>query len=95
MNIKISEEVAAWYIEELELNQGTYLRFFVRYGGHSIQSGFSLGITTIHPTYVGASTVINGVTFFVEAEDLWFFEDYDLVITFNEKLNEPEFSYEK
>ena len=46
MNIKISKEAAAWYNDELDLTPGTYLRFFVRYGGQSIQSGFSLGIAS-------------------------------------------------
>lgn len=95
MNINISEKAVAWYNEELDLSPGAYLRFFVRYGGHSIQSGFSLGITIMEPTHLGASTKINGVTFYVEEEDLWFFEDYNLMIILNEKLNEPEFLYEK
>ena len=71
------------------------MRFFVRYGGQSIQSGFSLGIDRNQPIHIGASTEINGVTFYVENDDLWFFEDYDLVITLNNKLNEPELLYEK
>lgn len=95
MNITISKEAAAWYKEELNLSSGSYLRFFVRYGGQSIQSGFSLGIAPTQPTHIGASTEVNGVTFFVEDQDLWFFEDYDLVIKLNEKWNEPEFFYEK
>ena len=95
MNIKISNEVAAWYKEELNLTPGSYLRFFVRYGGQSIQSGFSLGIVSVQPTHIGASTEASGITFFVENQDLWFFEDYDLVINLNTKWNEPEFQYEK
>ena len=47
------------------------------------------------PSDIGASAEKNGVTFYVEDQDLWFFEDYDLVISFNAKLNEPEFGYEK
>ena len=95
MNIKISDEAAAWYKEELGLTSGSYLRFFVRYGGQSIQKGFSLGIASDPPTQIGSSVEKNGVTFYVEDKDLWFFEDYNLVISFNEKLNEPEFEYEK
>ena len=64
----------------------------MRYGGQSIQSGFSLGIARNQPTHIGSSTEINDVTFYVEHDDLWFFEDYDLVIPLNEKLNEPELS---
>lgn len=95
MNIKISREAAKWYKDELDLISGAHLRFFVRYGGHSIQSGFSLGITPEPPTQLGTSTKVNGVTFFVEENDLWFFDGHDLIITYNEKIGEPEFLYEK
>jgi uncharacterized protein YneR len=33
----------------------------------------------------------DGVIFFIEDEDVWYFDDKDLVIEFNEKLGEPEF----
>ena len=96
MNIKISREAAEWYKDELNLISGAHLRFFVRYGGHSnIQSGFSLGIAQEPPTQLGTSTKVTGVTFFVDENDLWFFDGHDLIINYNEKIGEPEFLYEK
>jgi len=96
LNIKISNEAVDWYKEELTLSSGAYIRFFVRYGGHSnIQAGFSLGISQERPVHPIVLTEQDGVTFFIEENDLWFFDGHDLIIGFNEKLGEPEFSYAK
>ncbi|PLT29346.1 HesB/YadR/YfhF family protein [Peribacillus deserti] len=94
MQIKISDEAAKWYSEEMELKEGDFVRFLARYGGCStVQSGFSLGISLEGPVNLGVSAVKNGITFFVEESDLWYFDNKDLVINFNEKFEEPEISY--
>ena len=33
----------------------------------------------------------DGITFFIEDCDTWYFDNKDLVIEYNEQLNEPEF----
>ncbi|MEC2176775.1 HesB/YadR/YfhF family protein, partial [Bacillus amyloliquefaciens] len=44
MNMKVNKDALDWYKEELELETGDQVRFFVRYGGCSnVQKGFSLG----------------------------------------------------
>ncbi|MFD4819064.1 HesB/YadR/YfhF family protein [Peribacillus butanolivorans] len=96
MKLTISEQAAKWYSDELELQEGSHLRFYVRYGGHSsLQSGFSLGIMIEEPEAVAAATTLNKITFYVEEKDIWYFDGHDLLITFNEKQTEPEFHYEK
>ena len=35
----------------------------------------------------------NGITYFVEIGDEWFFQGHDLDIVFDEKLKEPSYSY--
>ncbi|MGG0413911.1 HesB/YadR/YfhF family protein [Peribacillus simplex] len=96
MKLTISDQAAKWYIDELGLQEGSHLRFYVRYGGHStVQSGFSLGIMQEEPETAAAVTTMNEIKFYVEEKDLWYFDDHDLLITFNEKLTEPEFHYEK
>lgn len=96
MKLTISDQAVKWYIDELGLQEGSYLRFYVRYGGHStVQSGFSLGIMQEEPETAAASTTLNEINFYVEEKDLWYFDGHDLLITFNEKLTEPEFHYEK
>ncbi|MEW5550937.1 HesB/YadR/YfhF family protein [Peribacillus frigoritolerans] len=96
MKLTISDQAAKWYIDELGLQEGSHLRFYVRYGGHStVQSGFSLGIMQEEPENKAAATTMNEINFYVEEKDLWYFDGHDLLITFNEKLTEPEFQYEK
>jgi len=95
MKIKINKDAANWYKGELKLEDGDYLRFFPRYGGVGGNiPGFSIGINTNEPIDSKAEVSIDGITFYVEKEDLWYFEDKDLIIDLDEKLNEPKFSYE-
>ncbi|WP_078410823.1 HesB/YadR/YfhF family protein [Priestia abyssalis] len=96
MNITVSNEALQWYKEELEINRGDMVKFFVRYGGCStVQRGFSLGVAKQQPVLIGAQSEIEGITFYIEDQDLWYFEDNDLVVTFDATKGEPEFSVTK
>jgi len=93
MNLEITREAAKWYKNELELNEDTDLRFFVRYGFGGHIPGFSLGINKDTPTDIFASSDLEGLTFFIENKDAWYFEGYDLHVSFNENIQEPKFEY--
>ncbi|MGG3470498.1 HesB/YadR/YfhF family protein [Neobacillus pocheonensis] len=96
MNIQISDFAAAWYKEELNLKNGDFVRFFVRYGGCStVQSGFSLGVSTEEPVDIGAKTAMDDITFYIEEKDLWYFDDHDLFINYHSDYEEPVFEYKK
>lgn len=96
MKIQISKDAAAWYKQELGLKNGDYVRFFARYGGCStVQSGFSLGVSNEEPTDVGVKVIEDGITFYIEEKDLWYFDDHDLMIDYQVKHEEPLISYEK
>ena len=56
--------------------------------------GFSLGVNTDSPKNVGVETKVDGLTFFVEDEDLWYFDGHDLTVNYNEETKEPDFHYE-
>lgn len=95
MKIIISEEAAEWYKKELDLTESTYVRFYVRYGGVGGNvPGFSIGLSLEQPTEVHTETTVGDLTFYVEETDAWYFEDKNLVITLDEKLNEPQYTYE-
>jgi uncharacterized protein YneR len=96
LKIVINDQAANWYKEEMGLNTGDYVRFFARYGGHStVQQGFSLGISNEEPLDAGISTTKDGITYYIEQKDLWYFDNHHLYVEFNEKAKEPEFKYEK
>jgi uncharacterized protein YneR len=95
MKIHISNEAADWYKNELFLKEGDFVRFFARYGGfNNYQHGFSLGLSTEAPEDAGVKEVINGITYYIEDKDLWYFDDHDLYIDLNPKYMEPEFRIE-
>lgn len=93
MNIQITNKAAKWYKEEFEIDQQAQLRFFVRYGFGGLIPGFSLGISYDTPKDVYASSNVEGITFFIENKDAWYFDDKDLKIEINEQSKEPEFIY--
>lgn len=93
MKLHISEKAAAWYKDEMTLNEGDYVRFFARYGGFStIQPGFSLGVSAEMPDETGVEVVIDGIHFYVEKNDLWYFDSHDFYVDLDAKLEEPEFT---
>lgn len=92
MQIKMSEQVFQWYKEELSLTKGDHIRFYIRYGGlNCFVKGFSLGLEKDTPEETQTRIEKDGITFFIEDRDTWYFDNKDLVIEYNEKLNEPEF----
>ena len=96
MNIQVGTKARSWFQNEMDVNQGDYVRFFVRYGGSSpLHQGFSLGVTKDEPVEIGAKTEIDGAIYFVEQKDLWYFDGHDLHVNYNEKLDEPKYEYVK
>ncbi|AOC91248.1 uncharacterized protein BARD7_01778 [Bacillus amyloliquefaciens] len=94
MNMKVNKDALDWYKEELELETGDQVRFFVRYGGCSnVQKGFSLGVAKDQPMNAGISTEVEGITFFIEESDLWYFDNHDLSVTYSDQSEEPVFNY--
>jgi uncharacterized protein YneR len=95
MEIMIKPKALEWYKEELDLHEGDFVRFFARYGGCStVQKGFSLGINKEAPLHPVAQTTIDGVTFFIEDNDIWYFDGHNLIVDFNEQADEPVFLIE-
>lgn len=95
MKMIVEENAASWYKNELQLEKGDMVQFFVRYGGCSnVQKGFSLGVVKQTPEDIGASFDSNGITFFVEKRDIWYFDDHNLRVELDKNEDEPIFQYE-
>ncbi|GKV57539.1 hypothetical protein NCCP2222_34860 [Sporosarcina sp. NCCP-2222] len=96
MKIVLSEEALEWFHEEMDVEPGDEIKFFARYGGASpLHEGFSLGIRKEGHDEIGVETKQDGVLFYIEKRDEWFFSGHDLHVTVNPQLNELHFSYEK
>ncbi|MCI2254047.1 HesB/YadR/YfhF family protein [Domibacillus sp. PGB-M46] len=96
MNIDITNEALNWFKEEMQAAEGDTVRFYVRYGGSSpLHEGFSLGMTKDEPLEPAVTVSHEGVTYFVEEKDVWYFDGHHLKVTYDEKLQEPAFEYIK
>lgn len=94
MNLTVTEEIAKWYKEELSIQSPAFIRFFPRYGFGGHIPGFSIGINHDTPEDIHVSTKVENITFYIESEDAWYFDGIHLNVAFNEKMQEPQYSYE-
>ncbi|MDQ0226841.1 HesB/YadR/YfhF family protein [Bacillus sp. 7586-K] len=97
MKIEISEKAIHWFKEEVGLETGNKVRFFSQiYGTSPIQEGYALAFTINNDSKDAAvHTVKDGITFFIEESDLWFFKGHDLSVEYNEQIDELEYRYHK
>jgi len=96
MQINISKDALDWFKEEMEVEPGEAIRFFVRYGGSSkLQPGFSLGVTKDHPHQTAVQVEQDQVTYFIEQTDAWYFDGHNLQVSVNDDLHELDYSYAK
>ncbi len=86
MRISIDRKALQWFQEELRIKHGESVRFTVRYGGNSsIQPGYSLGIVAEKPDGKSCQLRRKVLYFFVDSDDLWYFQNYDLFVSYHEK----------
>ena len=96
MQIIVNDEALHWFQQEMEANPGDTIRFYARYGGSSpFHEGFSLGMNREQPHEIGVQQEIEGIIFYIERSDLWFFNEHDLVVNVDAKLDELTYEYRK
>eukprot|EP01122_Echinamoeba_exundans_P011116 TRINITY_DN4312_c0_g1_i1.p3 TRINITY_DN4312_c0_g1~~TRINITY_DN4312_c0_g1_i1.p3 ORF type:complete len:111 (-),score=9.70 TRINITY_DN4312_c0_g1_i1:339-671(-) len=96
MQIQVSDQAARWYKKELDLQAGTFVRFFPRYSsGGGLHPGFSLGISVEEPREAGLTERSEEVTFFMEEQDLWYLNGYTLRVKYEESLDDISYIYEE
>ncbi|GAF21572.1 HesB/YadR/YfhF family protein [Shouchella hunanensis] len=97
MKIVISDPAAKWFKEDFPMGKNDKIKFFSKvYGSSPVQENFALGFTAEDaPNKMAVKTERNGVEFFVEEEDVWFFDGHDLYVDYDEKEDELLFDYKK
>lgn len=94
MKLVITTEALHWFKQEMEAKNGDHIRFYARYGGSSpFHEAFSLGMTRDEPHDIGVETQIDGICFYIERDDLWFFNEHDLVVKVDSTLDELKYEY--
>lgn len=97
MNLTVDEKAAKWFKTEVGIREGAGIRIKAKiYGGSPVREGFGLAIDPIEPlSPVVSFKADNGVLFFIEDNDEWFFDGHDLLITLSDTYNEPHYIYSK
>ncbi len=95
MDIVISKSALQWFKNEVELKAGDKVKFYPKvYGNSPVQEGFSLGFTVDNePIDIITKFEAEGMWFYIEERDLWFFNGHDLHVGYNEEIDEVEYSY--
>ncbi|WP_059103467.1 HesB/YadR/YfhF family protein [Shouchella shacheensis] len=95
MEIEVTKPALRWFKEEFgEEDEKVSIRFFGRYGGcGSLQSGFSIGMEMQEPEKPVAVKEMDGFMFFIEKQDLWYFNNHSVKIKYSRTNDEIEFDY--
>lgn len=95
MSISVSPEAASWFKRELGLDRGSSIRLFPRYSsGGGLHPGFSLGIAVEPPGKPALEASEEGILFYMEEQDQWYMEGYDLTIRYTQEEDDIEYLYE-
>jgi uncharacterized protein YneR len=81
VTFSITRPAVELYKNEMDLNSGDALKFFVRYAGSGDSGGFSLGVELGIPSKEDYIQEVEGILFYVKPDDQWLvdemFLDYD------------------
>lgn len=95
MLILINEKAVAWFSKEFDLNKPLSIRMFPRYSGFGQKNKeYSLGFSAEIPTSAGYKQELNGITFYYEENDAWFFEDTETYLSMSD-TDELEISFKE
>lgn len=92
----ISDEAAQWFKEEMGVESGDYIQFFVKiYGGiPTSHSNFFLGVSVGQSSDIAVKQVVEGVTFFFNERDAWFLDEVDMKVVKNDDKDEVDYLFE-
>lgn len=94
MEITVTPEALDWFKREIALEPGMGVRFFGKvYGSTQVHDGFSIGMSADRPEDPMVEKEVDGILFFTEEADDWFFKGYNLTVDYDEKLDEPKYIF--
>jgi uncharacterized protein YneR len=94
LKIDILDSALKWFKDEIGVQSGDKVKFHIQiYGSSPIQQGYSLGFVIEDPLDAAVSTELEGILFYIEKGDVWFFNGHDLHVRFNEQNDELEYEY--
>jgi uncharacterized protein YneR len=92
--ITIDQNAYKWFEAEFQTQKPFFIRLYPQYAGFGQKNkGYSLAFSLENPTIAAAKQVINGITFYVESNDTWFFDGTDVDIKYCDNNHEVFASY--
>ena len=89
MEIKVTRPALKWFEENINFDENKYLRFVPRL---KRKTKTGLSIMPVKPTKIHTSFVHNGITYYIEEADIWFFPGESLTVRI--KNQEPSYEWE-
>lgn len=98
MKLQITDAATKWFENEMNVSpaQKAAIRFYGKlYGRTKVHDGFSIALAReLDPHNFGVKVEKDGVTFYIEKDDLWFFKGYDLDVDYDSKKDPYNVQYE-
>lgn len=87
--ILIDDNAFNWFKNEFPYEKPISIRLYPQYDGFGVQhKGFSLAISMEEPSLASLVQEMNGITFYVESNDTWFFDETKVELSVCEKSKE-------
>lgn len=81
LRLEITPEAMNWFRRELLLDNGDTVRLLISYKEQESQcfagTGFAMRFSLEKPRKIGIFAEVEGITFFIEDDDLLFYPDFD------------------
>ena len=97
MKITIKPNALEWFKDSMNLKKGDKVKFYSQiYGTSPVQPNFALAFTQDNnPVDMAVRTEMDGIDFYVEQRDVWFFDGHDLIVDYDPEEDELKFEYVK
>lgn len=94
MKLTITPRAQQWFKDEVGVTSDSGIRFYGKiYGKTDVHEGFSIAMSVEVPDQPLVKEVIDGVSYFIEETDDWFFKGYDLLVDYDEENDEPKYKF--
>ena len=94
MKLTITPRAQQWFKEEVGVTSASGIRFYGKiYGKTDVHEGFSIAMSVEAPDQPLVKEEIDGITYFIEETDDWFFKGYDLLVDYDEEKDEPKYKF--
>lgn len=82
MSFEVSKEAAKWYENEMDLEQGDYIQYYVQlYGGiPTSHPNYSLGMSIGKEGTIDVKEEVEGLTFYFNTDNAWFLNQFNMKV---------------